>query len=151
MLTRVLVVASIVWPLTLGAAVAHRVSHEAGSRSLWAGAVYAAAHLVCHQKPERTLHTGDVAWPVCARCAGLYLAAPVGALLWAWRRPRWAQAAWVVGLAAAPTAATVVWEWAGLGMPAHLVRFITAVPLGMAVAAMLVHVTIEAPAAGRID
>jgi uncharacterized membrane protein len=142
-LTRWLVLASIAWPLTLGAAAAHRVAHPPGERSVWVAIVYAAAHLVCHQKPERTLHTRDVAWPVCARCTGLYLAAPIGALLWAWRRPRVRQGALMLGLAAAPTVVTVVWEWAGLGMPPNLVRLVTAVPLGAAVAAVLVQVTTE--------
>lgn len=149
MLARALVVASILWPLTLAAAVVDRVSHPVGERSVWAAAVYAAAHLVCHQKPERTLHTGDVAWPVCARCTGLYLAAPIGALLFlAWRR-RWPMGIHVVAFAALPTAATVAWEWAGLGMPAHSVRLLTALPLGMAVTMVLLDVAAEPPVPAR--
>src|SRR5690349_13151093 len=93
MLARLLTTAAIAWPLVAGAALWQRAlsssPSEAGrpavSEPAWASLVYAAAGRVCHQRPERSFHTHDVAWPVCARCTGLYLAAPFAALF-AFRR-----------------------------------------------------------------
>src|SRR6185436_19797703 len=96
MLGRLLTAAAIAWPLVAGAALWQRASlssipAEAGrpavSEPAWTTLVYAAASRVCHQRPERSFHTHDVAWPVCARCGGLYLSAPFAALV-AFRR-RW--------------------------------------------------------------
>lgn len=47
----------------------------------WVVTLYAAASRICHQRPERSFFRGAVQWPVCGRCAGLYLAAPFGAVL----------------------------------------------------------------------
>lgn len=94
--------------------------------------------------PERTIHTADVAWPVCARCSGLYLATPLGiAGLFLRRRGRgrvWQPAPLVI-VAAIPTVLTILWEWAGFGMPSHAVRLVTAVPLGAAITYALLAVT----------
>src|SRR4051812_32934087 len=73
---RILAIASIVWPLLLGAALWQRAGANGGMFSIL---VYSAASRVCHQRLERSFHTADVSWPVCARCSGLYLAAPFGA------------------------------------------------------------------------
>lgn len=141
-MTRVLIVGAIGWPMLLGAAAWHRVDHPAGERGAWSAIVYALAGRVCHQMPERTIHTADVAWPVCARCSGLYLAAPLGiAGLLLRRRGRALQPVPVVIAAAIPTVLTVLWEWAGFGMPSHVVRLATAVPLGAAITYTLLAVT----------
>ena len=146
MLGRLLIAAAIAWPLVAGAAVWQRVVLSAGpggaSEPVWTSVVYAAASRVCHQRPERSFHTHDVAWPVCARCAGLYLAAPLAALT-AFRRrsPGIAsrlQPLRFVVLAAIPTAFTLLWEWGGLGTPSNLVRFTTALPLGAAIAFVVI-------------
>jgi uncharacterized membrane protein len=144
MLTRVLVVAAVAWPLVAGVAVWHRVAHP-GAASGWVGAVYFAAGQICHQKPERSFETRAVAWPVCARCTGLYLAAPLAAVL-ALRRRR-GQVVFGVGpvklvaLAAVPTVLTLLWEWGGLGTPPNLWRFVSALPLGAGITIVLIHVT----------
>lgn len=150
MLGRLLAGAAIVWPLVAGAAVWQRTSlpggtAEAGrpavSAPAWTTAVYAIGSRICHQKPERSFHTHDVAWPVCARCAGLYLAAPFAAVLAFRRRPLNRSRLYplrLVALAAIPTALTLFWEWGGLGTPSNLVRFATALPLGAAVAYILI-------------
>ena len=78
MLTKVLVAAAIAWPLVAGGAHWHRASHPEGGQGPWATVVYLAGGRICHQLPERSFHTHGVAWPVCARCSGLYLAAPFG-------------------------------------------------------------------------
>lgn len=149
MLTRVLVAAVIAWSLVAGAALWQRVSHPHDGPG-WASVVYLVAGQVCHQRPERSFETGGVAWPVCARCTGLYLAAPFGALLALGRagksRGLEVQAALrgargLVALAAVPTALTLAWEWGGLGTPPNLWRLLTALPLGMAVAFVVIQVT----------
>lgn len=139
MLSRVLVVAAIAWPLAAGGAVWHRASHPEGGQSLWATVVYLAGSRICHQRPERSFHTHDVAWPVCARCSGLYLAAPFGALALFGRRRQ--PDARIVALAAIPTALTLFWEWGGMGTPSNLIRFTTALPLGAAIVWVLLQVT----------
>lgn len=146
LIARVLVVGALAWPTMLGAALWDRVLHPA-ERSAWSTVVYLAASRVCHQKTERSFHTEGAQWPVCARCAGLYLAAPFGIAWFAMRRRltvagvrRW-QPSHVFVAAAIPTALTLAWEWGGLGTPPNLVRAITALPLGAAVAWILLTVT----------
>lgn len=142
MLGRLLTAAAIAWPAVAGAALWQRTMSE----PVWTTVVYAAASRVCHQRPERSFHTHDVAWPVCARCAGLYLAAPFAALL-AFRRRASAlsrlQPLRLVALAAIPTALTLFWEWGGLGTPSNLIRFATALPLGAAIAFVLIATVSE--------
>ncbi len=157
MLTRLLVAAAVVWPLVAGASLWHRVNHP-GEGAVWASVVYLTAGQVCHQQPGRSFETGGVAWPVCARCTGLYLATPFGALLALGRigksrgleeqaALRGARGSWtakpltLVALAAVPTALTLAWEWGGLGTPPNLWRLVTALPLGMAVAFVVIQVT----------
>jgi uncharacterized membrane protein len=144
MLARMLVGAAIAWPLVAGAALWQRVSSH--SEPAWSTLVYAAAGRICHQRPERSFHTHDVAWPVCARCSGLYLAAPFAALVAFRRRQSDAvrrHAFRSVALAAIPTVLTLTWEWAGLGTPSNAWRFMTALPLGAAIAAVLVATSRE--------
>ncbi|MCR4373937.1 MAG: DUF2085 domain-containing protein [Acidobacteria bacterium] len=165
MLTKALVAAAIVWPLAAGGAVWHRASHPDGRPGLGATVVYLAGGRICHQRPERSFATRDVQWPVCARCSGLYLAAPFGALALLarrrtdWRarasaraaRPglkpgasdygaHWLQPVRLLALAAIPTALTLLWEWGGMGTPSNLIRFATALPLGAAVMWVLLQV-----------
>ena len=84
-MAKLLVAASIIWPVLLTGGWWAR-AHE-GPAWLAAG-TYLVAGRVCHQKPDRSFHSSGVQWPVCGRCAGLYLAAPAGALaaLAFWRR-----------------------------------------------------------------
>lgn len=134
-----LVIGAVAWPLVLGAALWHRTTGATGT--LWPAVVYAAAGQVCHQQPERSFETAGASWPVCARCAGLYLAAPLGAFWAAARRRSLTGLRTLLVLAAVPTALTLAWEWAGFGTPVNLVRFLSAWPLGAMVAAAVVGVT----------
>jgi uncharacterized membrane protein len=139
MLARLLVGAAVAWPLIAGAALWQRLSSP--TEPLWSSLVYAAAGRVCHQRPERSFHTHNVKWPVCARCSGLYVAAPFAAFLVFRRREIdriRRHAMWIVALAAVPTALTLMWEWGGAGTPSNWWRFGTALPLGAAVAAVLI-------------
>lgn len=138
---RTLTAAAFVWPLLLASVVWAR---QNGSHPMWTLAVYAIASRICHQLADRSFHTNGVQWPVCARCAGLYLAAPFGAVvaLAARRRPRlWRAAAWpILIVAALPTAVTLAIEWPGLGAPSNLTRAVAALPLGAAITFLMVRV-----------
>ena len=101
------------------------------------GAVYSAAGLICHQRPARSFSIAGRQLPVCARCFGLYAAGAVAAVaahFWADGRIRGGTRAvqFALALAAAPTASTVLLEWAGLAVPSNAGRAAAAVPLGAA-------------------
>ena len=148
---KLLVVASFVWPLTLGGAVWDRASTGG---SVWTHGLYAAASRICHQRPERSFHSAGVKWPVCGRCSGLYLAAPVGALaaLAASRRRHRPDRSGrtirriehrfvpMLVLASLPTAITIAGEWLGVMPTTPLTRAIGAIPLGAAIAFVITRV-----------
>jgi uncharacterized membrane protein len=134
-------VAATIWLVALAAApyvLVHRAPGTIGFRM--AEMVSVAGGLICHQQSPRSFHAWGIQLPVCARCTGLYLAAPAGALagIVAWRRrgtgpgrpDRWR---WVLALAAAPMAMTVGLEWVGLAPIPGLLRAGTSLPLGFAV------------------
>jgi hypothetical protein len=148
-LRQALVVAAIGWPLLGGSVVALEVAGRAPGLG---AAVYLAASRICHQDPSRSFATAGVQWPVCGRCSGLYLAAPVGALLALRRRPQHQTGSRQTGsrqtgsrllLAALPTILTLAVEWLQLAPVSSLVRALAAVPLGAAVTAALVGVLDE--------
>jgi uncharacterized membrane protein len=137
---KTLAAAAMAWPLLLASVVWAR---QDGSQPLWTTVVYLVGSKICHQIAERSFHTNGVQWPVCARCAGLYLAAPIGAVvaIAARRRSRmWAAAAWPIFIVAAvPTLVTLGIEWPGLGAPSNLTRALAALPLGAAIAFLIVR------------
>lgn len=102
-----------------------------------AALTYLAGGRVCHQRPDRSFSTAGIAWPVCGRCAALYASGLAGLLL-AGRRPSGSTlspAPYVrtaLGIAAVPTACSLVVEWAGLADPGTLLRAVCALPLGAA-------------------
>lgn len=108
------------------------------------------ASFVCHQELERTFHWGAAPWAVCARCLGLYAAAPAGALAafapgfrTAARAPR--ANLLLLAAAGAPTAATWLAEHLA-GVPVgNGTRFTAAIPLGAALAWVLVRTAMSAP------
>ena len=119
---------------------------------LWlpaAGVMYAAGSFICHQLPERSFHIDSSQLPVCARCVGIYGGGAFGSVMGAsavvrrWtfegrpllvRSRRWTWTA----IAAVPTIATFVLEW-GFGWPiSNAVRAVAALPLGAAVAFVVV-------------
>jgi uncharacterized membrane protein len=138
-MARLLVAASVAWPLLLGASVWARAG--SGVPPAWTSLVYLAASRVCHQVPERSFSTAGVQWPVCGRCSGLYLAAPIGAVAALWpirRRLRTSRLRWVLAAAALPTAVSVGLEWSGLVQGTSLGRAIIALPLGAVIAYVVV-------------
>ena len=80
--------------------------------------IFAVGSVICHQRPERSFLMAGHPLPVCARCTGIYAAAPLACLLallapagrgrrlWAWGgTPRG------ILLAASPAALSVAVEW----------------------------------------
>lgn len=145
-MSRLLVIAAIAWPLFLAAGLR---SHIHGGPAWITAGVYLTAGRVCHQSPERSFRTAGAQWPVCGRCAGLYLAGPLGALAAVLVRRRANTTPWTwMAVAALPTAATFVMEFAGLADVTSRARFLAALPLGAAVAFAIVTVTRRPPAIG---
>jgi uncharacterized membrane protein YeiB len=124
---------------------------RSGYRTVVATATYLAGSVICHQQPTRSFYLRGTQLPVCARCAGLYLAAPFGA---AWvlgtrarsrRRTsgfavagapeRWRGVQIALAVAALPTGVTWGAEFFGLLSPSNMVRAVAAIPLGFSVAA----------------
>ncbi|HEX2310482.1 MAG TPA: DUF2085 domain-containing protein [Vicinamibacterales bacterium] len=110
-----------------------------------AAAAYQVGGIVCHQRADRSFHSGGVQWPVCARCAGLYMSAGLGALVMLVGRRRVGRARTltsgramllVMG-AAAPTAISWAAERSGLAATSNARRAALAVPLGLAVSALV--------------
>jgi uncharacterized membrane protein len=137
---KTLTATAIAWPLLLASVVWAR---QDGSQPLWTAAVYIIGSRICHQLADRSFHTNGVQWPVCARCAGLYLAAPIGAIaaIAARHRPHlWGAAAWpILIVAAVPTMVTLAIEWPGFGAPSNVTRAAAALPLGAAIAFLIVR------------
>lgn len=131
MAARLFLGASVAW-LALLALTAAAVVHPWLSSS-----VFGLASYLCHQETDRTFHWDAAPWAVCARCLGLYAAAPAGALLALASRPRTLDRGdnvLLLGMAGLPTAVTWLGEHA-LGWPmANAVRLAAALPLGAAVA-----------------
>ena len=108
-------------------------------------AVYAAGHLVCHQRTERSFASCGYQWPVCGRCAGLYMGAAAGVLMFAlWRPDRVAAPTDVwrrrLVCSALPTAALWLGEFVLRLDPGTFVRFLGALPAGVGGAALLLAV-----------
>jgi len=116
--TAALLVASLAWLAALFAA-PHALHADAGApRRLCAGAVYLAGRVVCHQRPERSFVAAGHPLPVCARCTGVYAAAPLACLIalllpagrgrrvWDWTGTRRG-----ILVAVLPAAVSVAVEW----------------------------------------
>jgi uncharacterized membrane protein len=137
---RALVVGSPAWAgaLPLATFAAAQV-HPSPAAYLGTLAIYAIGGAVCHQLEPRSFHLWGHQMPVCARCTGIYVGAAVGAVLAAQReRALRLSPRWIVGLAAAPLAASVLVERiAGVSM-SNSVRCATGIVAGLAVAWVLV-------------
>jgi uncharacterized membrane protein len=110
-----------------------------------AAAVYAAGGFICHQLPDRSFHWHGAQLAVCARCTGIYLGACSAAIFAPLPPSAYvagvesrARVGWLLGVAAAPTIATVAAEWSGLWQPSAATRSFTGVLLGVAGAFVLV-------------
>lgn len=126
---------TISWAAAIWVAALLLAALPAASRAhaILAGAARAAGSLVCHQRPERSFHMDGRQFPVCARCAGLYLAGMAGALVgWVGRARVPRRTRRLLALAAAPTAATLLLEWLGVRGVSNMERALASLPLGAA-------------------
>lgn len=108
---------------------------------------YALGRLVCHQQPDRSFVTAGVQWPVCGRCAGLYLSGALGilALLAVPRLVKTAGAAadvWRAALVAAALPTVVSWgaerfDWWSF---TSATRAVLAAPLGLTTGALVASI-----------
>ena len=106
---------------------------RAGGFQTAAGAAYAAFALVCHQMDERSFHLLGFKLAVCARCLGLYVGVLLGALLYPLARRDLPARGWLLA-AAVPTSLDFALGFFGLWENTHASRFLTALPLGIALA-----------------
>lgn len=144
-MTKALVIAALLWPALLAASLLQTIRDPAAT---WPAMVRLAASRVCHRLPDRSFHTAGVQWPVCARCTGLYLGAPLGAIAAAWRvrrrslMPR-ARVLGLLAFSAVPTALTIALEWPHLLPVSNAARVLAALPLGAALAWVLVQTSAD--------
>lgn len=143
-LARLLVLASLAWLASVLAAPFAIQSSVSSVRDA-AALMYAAAGFICHQRPERSYWIAGAQLPVCARCTGLYVSAAIGApIAYVYARAASTGRARLVALAAGlPTLITWSMEVAGLAHPSNTVRAIAALPLGFAVAWLLLSTITE--------
>jgi uncharacterized membrane protein len=110
--------ASLIWLAAIVAAPAGLRDDATPLARASAELVYLTGHTVCHQRPERSFTRAGHPLPVCARCTGIYAAAPIvclialclpaGLLAAASRRLATPRA---IAIAALPTIVTVLVEW----------------------------------------
>jgi hypothetical protein len=148
---------SIAWAslLPLAAYGASRPHPSAWSWSVTA-AIYGLGAMVCHQLPARSFHLWSTQLPVCARCTGIYAGAAIAAVIAlgalgrasggdrsADRRRQPARAIdgrWLFLGSALPSAATLAFEWVSGIAPSNSVRALAGLPLGAAVAWLVIRV-----------
>jgi uncharacterized membrane protein len=137
--------AAVLWGLSLPAS-AYAASLADSAAQLLAAAVYGFGSVICHQISERSFHLFAEQLPVCARCTGLYAGAAAIAVPYLFRGARrpWstvvpgsAYVRWLLVIASLPVALSIVWEWATGEVPSNIVRAITGVLLGGAVARVI--------------
>jgi uncharacterized membrane protein len=106
-----------------------------------AGVTYLFGALICHQLPDRSFHIDGAQLPVCARCIGIYAGTALATLsrLVPGSDPRTTRhrgltprVILIAGMV--PTAVTVGLEAAAVWYPSNLVRALTGVVLGAAIA-----------------
>ena len=110
---------------------------RAGGMWAAADAVYRGFGLVCHQMDERSFHVAGFQLAVCARCFGLYVGALAGVAAYPLTRSLMRRElparAWLVA-AAVPTSLDFALGFFGVWENTHASRFLTALPLGVALA-----------------
>jgi uncharacterized membrane protein len=150
MMARALVVGALLWPAAASAAVAVEVR---SGPVAWTEVVRLVGARICHQRPERSFHAAGVQWPVCARCSGLYLGAAAGA--WLGLLVRFAagrnRARAVLAVAGVITVVTWLAEWVFGAPVTNGVRFAAAVPLGAAIAAIIVRTAAGRSEGGQVN
>ena len=146
---RLLCVGAIGWAVLIpSAALAAGRASGAPVVGLLAALPYAVGAVICHQQAARSFAIWSQQLPVCARCTGMYAGAAMIAMLATFRtadhlrRGFGAQEALrhiganvtTIVVAALPTLATLAYEWSTNTTPSNVVRAIAGLPLGAAVA-----------------
>ena len=154
----VLLVGAAVWAGAIsGAPVLARTAGPAAPALVASVTIFGVGGLVCHQRADRSFHSASLRWPVCARCAGLYLSTGFGSLLvlvsrhW-WRHLASRPGARITALlltAAAPTVASWTLEQLDLIAAGNMLRAVLSAPLGFAVAGVLAYVWRAAEGSGK--
>ena len=136
-------------------------AHASAAGSAIVLALYGIGALICHQRPERSFHLWAAQLPVCARCTGIYIGAAVASVVAAVRGtkasgsgdrgrkkrarppalPERSRARAVLAAAVVPTALTLLYEWTTGRMPANMTRAAAGMPIGVAVAWLVLHAT----------
>jgi len=147
MLRRAFAVAAIAWACALPVATwtitgPHHLSVYAAAL-----AVYGIGAWICHQRPDRSFQLWAMQMPVCARCTGIYLGAALAAVASSvagygsgWSSTRWRA---VIAIAAVPTLVTLAVEWTGGGTPSNVVRGVAGLPIGAAVAWLVLRAEVN--------
>ena len=108
-----------------------------------AGVLYAIGSRICHQLPARSFHLFGSQLPVCGRCLGMYGGAAAGAVIAtiAGRGSPLMKAVprMLLLLGGAPTALTLALEWSGAWNGSNAWRAAAGVPLGAAVALVMMQ------------
>ena len=142
-------------------------AHAAPIEGAFLFTVYAVGGGICHQRPERSFFLWAEQMPVCARCAGIYFGAATAVIVamvmahfngrpTTERHPTTAGAAAVARAiliaAALPAAFSLLNEWTPGQMPSHWARAATGLPIGGAVAwLVLAALRTEARAADQVN
>ena len=139
--------AAIVWAVALPLApLAVSRPHAASAWYAFAFVAYAVGGLICHQRPERSLHLWAAQFPVCARCTGIYVGAAIAAAATAWRRTKalrhdsayltqgFSPAKIALLISIMPTMATLAYEWSTGHTPSNWIRAAAGIPPGAALA-----------------
>lgn len=143
---RAFVGASVLWALALPLA-SFAASRPAPANGWYAIAVglYAAGSLVCHQLPARSFQLWSAQMPVCARCTGIYAGGALAAIVLmaldtsvAIRGTDRRRTIATLVVSSLPTGITLVYEWATGQPSSNLIRALAGVPIGAAVASMVV-------------
>lgn len=147
---------TLAWAAALPAAAA---GASGGGLAGWAAVVtYGVGAFVCHQRPERSFHWGAAAWPVCARCTGIYVGLAVAAVLAQFTRRQAlapARARLWLAIASLPAAGSLGYEWVTGVTPSNALRAVTGGLIGSAlgwmVTVFLVHTTDVPRASGVVE
>jgi uncharacterized membrane protein len=134
---RAFVLMAAFWAVALPVAAFLVSRPQSGSASHgFAFIVYGLASKVCHQLPARSFVLWGAPMPVCARCAGIYLAGAVTSVALGARRsrpilPSIARTMLLASLL--PGVVTLVFEWMTGVAPANWIRAASGLPIGAAV------------------
>jgi len=125
------------WVVSLPLAAYAASSQKTSMAYAFALAMYGAGSFLCHQRPERSFHLWMTAFPVCARCAGIYVGGAFGAVTAFRHAPALRRPVFIVMAAALPSLATLVYEWTTGAVPDNWIRALAGFPIGVATGVIL--------------